>query len=74
MRRRRSRTTIHDTKKLAQEALAQTIVDLRSGETHDSNVTVADFTDPRSTVVLRDGGCPLQDAVRTPLTISRISG
>ena len=41
--RRRQRTTTHDTKKQAQEALAQTVLELRSGEAHDSKVTVAEF-------------------------------
>jgi integrase len=41
--RRRQRTTTHDTKKQAQEALAQTVLELRSGETYDTKVTVADF-------------------------------
>jgi integrase len=41
--RRRQRTTTHDTKKQAQESLAQTILELRSGEAYDSMVTVAEF-------------------------------
>ena len=41
--KRRQRTTTHDTKKQAQESLAQTILELRSGEVYDSKVTVAEY-------------------------------